>query len=169
MKSIYILTGAPGVGKSTISENIAKLKDKSALIEGDVIYSQVIGGYEKPWKEGNHLEVFWKICFDTIENYLKYDYDVIFNYIITPNILEQIKKRFSKYSIKFVLLTTNEETIIKRDQSRTKDYQMKERCILLLNNFKNYGFDTKYILDTSNLTIEETVKLIENEDRFFLN
>ena len=81
---LYIVTGPAGVGKSTISKKLASIKDKSALIEGDDIYNQVIGGYVYPWLEGNHLEIFWEVCYKTITTYLNNGYDVVFNYIIEP-------------------------------------------------------------------------------------
>ena len=166
MANLYIITGPAGVGKSTISKKIAKNSNKSVLIEGDFIYSQVIGGYVSAWKEGNHLEVFWDICLNMIETYLSYGYDVIFNYIVTPKILEKIKDKFKNYNTKFIVLLTDEKTILERDKNRPKDCQMKERCIILLNNFKNYDYNKNNILDTSNLSIEETVKIIENNNKF---
>ena len=39
---LYIITGPAGVGKSTVSKMLAETKVKSALIEGDDIYHQVI-------------------------------------------------------------------------------------------------------------------------------
>lgn len=45
MPNLYIITGPTGVGKSTVSQKLAKRSNKSALIEGDFIYAQVIGGY----------------------------------------------------------------------------------------------------------------------------
>ena len=45
---------------------------------------------------------------------------------------------------------------------------MKERCITLLNNFKNRNYDNNNILDTTNLSIEETVILIQNNNNFIL-
>lgn len=50
MPNLYIITGPAGVGKSTISKKIAEYKGKSALIEGDEIYHQVVGGYIPAWK-----------------------------------------------------------------------------------------------------------------------
>ncbi len=91
MNKLYVITGPAGVGKSTISKEIAKNKSKSVLIEGDEIYAQVIGGYVPMWKEGNHLEVFWQICLNNIETYLKAGYDVVFNYIIPPKTFNKIK------------------------------------------------------------------------------
>lgn len=168
MGELYIITGPAGVGKSTISKEIANIKEKSVLIEGDDIYHQVVGGYVNAWKPGNHLDIFWKICFDMINTYLENDYDVIFNYIVSPEILEKIKNRFINYKTKFVILITTENEILRRDSLRTEDCQMKERCIELLKNFKCKKFDEKFYLDTSDLTVEETVQAIEKSNKYFI-
>lgn len=168
MSKLYIITGPAGVGKSTISRALAKRRKKSVLIEGDDIYHQVVGGYVAAWKEGNHLEVFWKICVDMIKAYLEYGYDVIFNYIVTPDVIENIKEKISGYEMKFVVLVTDEETLLKRDAERPADCQMKERCIVLLNNFRNNGFSANNMLDTSNMSVDKVVEIVENEERFFV-
>ena len=46
---------------------------------------------------------------------------------------------------------------------------MKERCLTLLDNFKSNNFDKENILDTSNLSIDETAYIIENDNRFCVN
>lgn len=166
MSNLYIITGPAGVGKSTISKKIAESKKKSALIEGDEIYHQVVGGYVQAWKEGNHLETFWKVCINTIKTYLEDGYDVVFNYIVTPTPLEIMKEEFEDYSIKFVVLLVDEKTLLLRDKERPEDCQMKDRCITLLNNFKNNNYNNQNILDTTNLSIDETVDIIENDNRF---
>lgn len=166
MSTLYIITGPAGVGKSTISKEIAKLRNKSALIEGDEIYHQVVGSYMSPWKEGNHLELFWKICNDVIYNYLENGYDVVFNYIVDLENLDTLKRNFKQHNIKFVVLMVDEETLLKRDKERQLDWQMGERCIVLLNSFKNKGYLSNNILDTSKLSIDETMDIILKEDRF---
>lgn len=168
MSNLYIITGPAGVGKSTISKRIAESKKKSVLIDGDDIYHQVIGGYVQAWKEGNHLDVFWKVCTNTIRTYLENGYDVIFNYIVTSTPLKQMYEEFKDYYIKFIVLLVDEKTLLLRDKERPEDCQMKERCITLLNNFKNNGYNEQNILDTSNFTFDETVAIIENDNRFIL-
>ena len=168
MANLYIITGPSGVGKSTISRKVAESKTKSVLIEGDYIYSQVIGSYESAWKEGNHLDVFWDVSINSIKTYLSYGYDVIFNYIVTPNILVKFKEEFKQYTTKFVVLLSDEETLLKRDKQRPKDYQMNERCLILLDSFKNKNHNQNNILDTTNLTIEDTVNLINTDNKFIL-
>ena len=168
MSNLYIITGPAGVGKSTISKRIAESKKKSVLIDGDDIYHQVIGGYVQAWKEGNHLDVFWKVCTNTIRTYLENGYDVIFNYIVTSTPLKQMYEEFKDYYIKFIVLLADEKTLLLWDKERPEDCQMKERCITLLNNFKNNGYNEQNILDTSNFTVDETVAIIENDNRFIL-
>ena len=168
MPTLYLITGPAGVGKSTVSKAIAKNKTKSALIEGDDIYHQIIGGYIPAWKEGNHLGTFWKVCLNSIKTYLADEYDVIFNYIINPENVEIIKHKFKDYNIKFVVLLVDEKKLLLRDKERPEDYQMKERCITLLNSFKNKIYNTDNILDTTDLSIEDTVNIIEKENRFIL-
>lgn len=166
MEKLYIITGPAGVGKSTISKEIAKHKKKSVLLEGDDIYHQVVGGYVNAWKEGNHLEIFWKVCLNTIKIYLENGYDVIFNYIINPENVEMLKYEFKKYDIKFIILISNEKILLERDNLRSEDCQMQERCIKLLESFKNKDFAEKFYLDTTYLSVEETVVKIENSTQF---
>lgn len=168
MNTIYIITGPAGVGKSTISNKLAESLEKSALIEGDDIYHFVKGGYVSPWKEGNHLDIFWKNSISLIDNFMKNGYDVVYNYIIEKDKLEKIKDSFPNSKIKFVLLVADKDTLIKRDKERPIDCQMGERVLVLLNELLNENFDNKNILDTSNLTIEEVVDEIKNNDNYVI-
>ena len=168
MPILYIITGPAGVGKSTISKQIAQNSKKSALIEGDDIYHQVVGGYTQAWKDGNHLQTFWKVCISTIKTYLEDGFDVILNYIITPENLEFLKNNFFDYHIKFVVLLTNKETLLKRDSERPAGCQMKERCIVLLKNFINSNYNSNNILDTTNLSINDIAKNIQTSNDFIL-
>lgn len=168
MQTLYIITGPAGVGKSTISQGLAKRSKKSALIEGDNIYHQVIGGYAQAWKPENHLKTFWKVCINTIKIYLDDGFDVIFNYIISPENIKLIKSSIQNYNIKVVVLLADESTLLSRDKQRPIDCQMNERCLILLNSFKNRNYNFQNILDTSNLSIDETLNIIENENRFIL-
>lgn len=168
MPNLYIITGPAGVGKSTVSEEIAKRSKKSALIEGDDIYHQVVGGYIPPWKMGNHLQIFWKVCLNTIKTYLEDGFDVIFNYIIALEDLELIKEHLNNYEVKFVVLLSEEKTLISRDTKRPENCQMKDRCITLLNKFKSRNYDSNNILDTTDLSINDTINIIQNDNRFIL-
>lgn len=166
MSKLYLITGPAGVGKSTVSKRIAESLEKSVLLEGDEVYHHVVGGYVSPWKEKNHLDIFWKVCIDTIKNYLNAGYDVVFNYIIMPKDLKVLQNHFKDFETKFVVLLVDEKTILKRGKERREDCQMGDRCLVLLQNFKDENFKENHILDTTKLSIEETVNEIINKERF---
>lgn len=166
MNKLYLITGPSGVGKSTISKEIAFRLEKSVLIEGDDIYHQVVGSYHSPWHELNHLDTFWKVSSNIIKTYLNEGYDVVFNYIIEPKNYQLLKQNFSNININFTILMVEKETLIKRDLNRPEDCRMHNRCIELLEEFKNYNFNKDNILYTDNLTIKETVDKILKEKKY---
>ena len=166
MSMLYIITGPAGVGKTTVSEIVAESLNKSILIEGDMIYHQVIGGYKAPWEDGNHLDMFLDASIALIDVYLKNGYDVVFDYIVDIDDLSKIKERFHNYPIKFVILISDEDTLIKRDRRREISNQIKERCKILLQDFINKNFDDRFYLDTSNMDIDEISKEILNKSQF---
>lgn len=158
MNKLYLITGPAGVGKSTISKMLAEKLSKSVLIEGDDVYHMVISSYVPAWRKGNHLKLFWKNVIDIIKNSLSEGYDVIFNYIITKKDYEMLVSKFKDIDIIFKVLITSEEELLRRDSLRPVDCMMKERCIVLLNEFKNENFNKENIIDTTNLTTEETLR-----------
>ena len=168
MSKLYIITGPAGVGKSTISRCIAEKLEKSVLIEGDDIYNQVVGGYISPWKEGNHLDIFWKVSIDVIKDYLEAGYDVVYNYIIDPQQLKLLKETFDDIEKRFIVLLVDEETLLKRDALRPEDCQMKERCIVLLNEFKMHNYNEKFIIDTGKMSLEFSSQIAIEDERFVL-
>ena len=160
MNKLYLITGPAGVGKTTISKALAHNLPKSVLIEGDDIYHMVKGGYVSPWMEGNHLKLFWENSISLIKNSLENGYDVVFNYIIKKEDYKILKEKFKDYKIIFKVLLVSEEELLKRDCLRDEDCRMNERCLVLLNSFKKQNFSDKYIIDITNLDINETLNIV---------
>ena len=166
--SLYILTGPPGVGKTTISNELAKSLDKSVLIEGDDIYNQVVSSHVSPWKEGNHLEIFWKICLNIIDMYLNNNYNVVFNYIISPKDLNILKTKFKNYTLRFSVLLANKETLLARDSKRPLDCQMHERCVILLEKFQTQYVSSNNIINTTNASVKDIINTLKTDDKFII-
>ena len=78
--------------------------------------------------------------------------------------MEKIKERFSRF--KFVILITDEDELLKRDLLRPEDCRMRERCVVLLNNFKNNNYDKDYMLDITKLSVDEVIEHLEKDDKF---
>lgn len=167
MNTLYLITGPAGVGKSTISKKLSESIDKSVLIEGDDIYNQFITGHISPWKEGAPIDLFWNNCFCLIKNYLEEGYNVVFNYIINKERLRPLIKEFDNYTIKFVCLMVDKETLLKRDKERDIDCQMGNRCLELRESFVNQNYDEKYIINNSN-EVSYVVDDITKNDKYIV-
>jgi cytidylate kinase len=46
---LIVVTGPPGAGKSSVSEELAKRWKPSALVPGDVFFGMIKQGYVRPW------------------------------------------------------------------------------------------------------------------------
>ena len=156
MAKLFIITGPAGVGKTTVSNALAKSLDKCAILEGDEIYHHVRSGAVKPWLEGNHLDLMWKNMICLAQNYLNEGIDVILNYIIQKDRLEQIIKALATFEIHFVILMASKENIVIRDELRPEDEQV-HRVDVHLKNFKESYTDYKYYLNTDDKTVEEEI------------
>ena len=85
-----------------------------------------------------------------------------------PENLSLLQNSFGGIDTKFIVLLVNEETILARDKERREDWQMDPRCLELLQDFKEAEYPKQYILDTSKLSVEETVKEILKQNQFQL-
>lgn len=120
----------------------------------------VVSSYVPAWKPGNHLELFWKNVISLIKNSLENDYDVVFNYIINKENYLMLKEKFKEYEIIFKVLLVSEEELLRRDKLRDKENRMNERSLILLRKFIKQDFNDEFIIDSSNLSIEQTVERI---------
>ena len=83
-----------------------------------------------------------------------------FNYIINRKDYELLKDKFKEYNIIFKVLLVSEEELLRRDKLRDPSCRMNERCLVLLNNFKKEYLNSKNVIDTTNLSIKETLEKI---------
>jgi len=58
---LFIITGPPASGKSTVSNKMSEMFDKSALLEGDLVYDMVKKGIEVPWNSEKHVNLAFRI------------------------------------------------------------------------------------------------------------
>ena len=95
---IFLISGPPGAGKSTLAKSIAKLFDKSIHIECDYLYNMVQGGNKKPWEEG--ASKLFTLMYRTVAAqatiYLQAGFTVTADYVWSPSdvcsIVEEIRQ-----------------------------------------------------------------------------
>ena len=164
MKEVLILTGACGVGKSTIAEAWAKIKD-GATIDCDYLTEWI---YKKDFPHWTIEEekLVAKITAKIAGEYLDFGMATSIQNVWSPVGIEIMKNGIlanANIAVKVVWLFCSLEENHKRDQRRIPEDQMKERVEIVNDELQSYDWP-EYVhrLDTTSLTVEQTLELISN-------
>ncbi|MFC4403761.1 AAA family ATPase [Gracilibacillus xinjiangensis] len=169
--TVFIVSGPAGVGKSTTSKQLAKKLPFSAFISGDLVSHMHIGGRQKPWKSQEETSLIWENILSLTRNFLKYGNDVVIDYVTFPGEARWLHEKLldveSEVHVKYVVLWTDKDTLVKRDSMRKEEYRMGDRCLILVDEFHHSGLDKRHILDTSEKSVRELneilAEIIDNE------
>ncbi|MFD1738873.1 AAA family ATPase [Bacillus salitolerans] len=160
---VYILSGPAGVGKSTTSKKLVTKLNPSAFISGDYISHMHINGRKKPWESEEEVSLIWNNILCLTRNFLTYGNNVVIDYVTFPKEAQWLCTNIKdpNVEVRYVVLWTNKETLVKRDNSRIPEERMGERSIILMNEFIESKIEEQHFFDTSNVNIENVDYVIE--------
>ena len=148
---VYIISGPPGVGKSSVSEELAYSFDKSAVIEGDSIYLMIKSGLVAPWEDdGYYMDLFWDNVISITNNLLARDMTVIINYVLFEEQIKKMKEflKTKQVNLKYCVLLAEEQTLKERDLSRKEIERTGELLITSRNEFLSRNMNKNHLLYT---------------------
>lgn len=169
---VYIISGPPGVGKSTVSKELAYSFKKSAVIEGDMIYLMIKGGLVAPWEDdGYYMDLFWDNIISLINNFIDRGITVVIEYVIFE---EQLKKiatflKEKQIGLKYCVLMAEEKTLKDRDDSRKEIERVGNLSIQARSEFLAKNKEKKkYFLYTDDLDVPKIANIIKTSNRFLI-
>ena len=168
-KCVYIISGPPGVGKSSVSNELAYTFNKSAVIAGDSIYLMIRSGLVAPWEDdGYYMDLFWDNIISITNNLVDRDITVIIEYVIFEEQIKKIKEFLKKKQmrLKYCVLLAEEQTLKERDLSREEIQRTGDLSIKSRNEFLSKNINKNNLLYTDNLDIKETANIIKTSNRF---
>ena len=169
---VYIVSGPPGVGKSTVSKELAYSFDKSAVIEGDMIYLMIKSGLVAPWEDdGYYMDLFWDNVISLTDNFMARGITVIIEYVLFEEQLKKIVEflKAKQINLKYCVLLAEEETLRDRDSSREEIERTDDLSIQSRNEFLAKNITQNHLLYTDDLDVKETAYIIKTSDRFLVD
>ncbi|MGE7825682.1 AAA family ATPase [Paenibacillus sp. NPDC093718] len=159
-KSIYIISGPCGVGKSTITKGLADEIEQVVRIEGDLIHSMFIGKEQPSWED--QLSLIWENILSLTKNFIRNNLNIIIDYVV-ENELEWFCEQLSEFDlhIHYVVLRADEEMLVKRLVKRG-DENLIKRSLFLLDELENKVSNKKYLYNTTNKQPIEIINDLRN-------
>ncbi len=159
MSKVLVLTGPAGAGKNTVAHELAKKREKCAVVDIDLVRWMVLQPHKAPWEgEEGQKQVLLGVKNGLMlaKNFTDEGYDVVILDVISDEIAAIYKNKLEVLNPKIVLLLPSFEEIKKRNSSRPPRltegrikylYEMEEKLTL---------YDKK--IDNTNLTPEEVAE-----------
>lgn len=162
---IYLITGLMASGKSTVAELLAKEFPKSVHLRGDVFRRMIVNGREEMSEKASEeavdqLEMRYDLTVQVAKTYFGKGFTVIIQDNYYGKYLTKMASAFSEYPLHITVLNPSIAIIEERERNRNKTGYTGFSVAPLYNTFQKETPKLGCWIDTSNMTADETVKII---------
>jgi len=168
--AIWLVSGAPGAGKSTVSDALCRIFTQSVHVPVDDIRDWVRSGFASPveWTDetGRQFALARRGAARIAADYADAGFDVVLDDVIRESELSQYADYLGKADLRKVLLSPSLETVLIRNstaQRKPFDPSILEAAcrglhpLLLSENTAERGW---IVVDSTALDVEQTVDAI---------
>jgi ribosomal protein S18 acetylase RimI-like enzyme/predicted kinase len=166
-RSVLIVTGPPGVGKSTTAEILAARSPRAVHLESDVFFGFVRSGYVAPWKPESHEQnrIVMGIVAHAAAEYAAAGYHTIVDGIVIPDwFLEPLADRLraAGCQVAYAVLRASLSTCTERARERGRE-PLGDPTVIeqLWMSFADLGELERNAIDLDGEDAEEAANCIE--------
>lgn len=169
MAQVILIVGVPGAGKSTVARALAARYDRSACIDGDFVqHGFTVSGLVPPDQgpaEESHRQMHlrWRNCAALADNFVDDGFTVVVEHAASDRYwIDFFEDVLRARPLSVIVLAPTREVAIERDRSRPEK-QVAHLFDHMDADLRINLADTGWWLDTSNLTVEQTVDALFDE------
>ena len=161
---IWLITGIPGSGKTSVSKALSERLPRSAHIEVDRLREMIISGYLAPGQEplaesDAQLELGAQNGALLADSFMTKGFTPVVDDVILRLQLTQYREALSRWPLRLVVLASAIEVALERDRQRAEKH-VAARFAYLDEELRAQMQGLGLWLDTSAMDIAETVEAI---------
>jgi tRNA uridine 5-carbamoylmethylation protein Kti12 len=152
---VLIVTGPPGVGKTTAADILARRSARGVHLESDAFFRFVRAGYVEPWKPGSHSQnqAVMRIVGEAAAGYAGAGYFTVVDGIVIPGwFLEPLRDalRTAGHEVAYAVLRAPLPVCVERAQDRERDPLSKPEVVeRLWRSFSDLGKLERNVVDVT--------------------
>ena len=149
--SLLVVTGPPGVGKSTVAALVADRLPRSVLVEGDAFFDFVRAGAIEPWRPESHAqnEVIIEAAAVATGRFAR-DYATVYDGVVGPWFIDSFLRGTGLDALDYVVLLPDVEVCVERVMTRTgHGFRNEAAARKMHDNFTRSEIDPRHVLDNN--------------------
>jgi gluconate kinase len=157
---VLVLTGPPGVGKTSAAALLAARRERGVHLEADSFFRFISTGYIEPWKPGSDEQnrVVMEIVAKAATGYAEAGYATVVEGIVIPGwFFEPLRDsiRAAGHAVAFAVLRAPLETCLARVQGRDGEPSIEAGPIeQLWRSFADLGDLERHVIDVDGMAPE---------------
>ena len=162
--TVWLISGIPGAGKTSVSRSLAERLPRAAHVEADLVRRMVVCGYlapgEAPLAESDaQLELGAHNAALIADSFMATGFTPLVDDVVLRMQLARYRRVLSRWPIRLVVLAPTVEVAIERDRQRSEKH-VAARFSYLDDELRDQMRGLGLWLDTSELSVAETVVAI---------
>jgi len=168
LPQLFVVTGVMAAGKSTVAQSLAERFPRSAHVRGDSFRRSVVNGYTAMTPDPspqavNDLRLRYKLAAAAADTYVEAGFTTVVQDIIIGNELHRFVQMLHTRPVGVVVLAPSAEVVAQREASRSKTGYTTFTPAALDAELHEHTEHIGLWIDTSHLSIDETVEAILSE------